>query len=87
MANNPLASERDCDPCQRAEKRPLSGLYQAGCIRCEARAIASGPEAHAREADPAPLQAVMRRVWPDVEEYRAGRSRVWEWLQRSQASR
>jgi hypothetical protein len=72
-----------CDPCQRAEAHPHSGLYQSGCIGCEARAIANGPEAHAREADPGPLQAAMRRVWSDDAKYRQGRTMVWEWLKRA----
>ena len=33
-----------CPSCQEAEKNPLSGLYQANCTSCNARAIAHGQE-------------------------------------------
>ena len=71
-----------CPACDRAEKNIRTGIFQAGCLPCEARAIALGPEAHAREADPSPLQAVMRRVFNDNEKYRCGRVLVWQWIQR-----
>jgi len=71
-----------CPACERAEKNIRTGIFQAHCMPCEARAIAVGPEAHAREADPGPLQSVMRRVWPDEEKYRRGRVLVWTWMQR-----
>ena len=36
----------ECPSCQAAEKNPLSGLYQANCDSCKARAIANGMEVY-----------------------------------------
>lgn len=33
-----------CHPCTRAEKNPLSGLQNANCPNCRARAFAHGQE-------------------------------------------
>jgi hypothetical protein len=71
-----------CEPCERAEADPMTGYQSASCLNCQARAIAQGPQAHAREADPSALQEVMRRIWPDREQYARGRSLVWAWIQR-----
>jgi hypothetical protein len=64
---------------------PTTGIYQGGCMNCEARAIAQGPEAKSREADPGAVQAVMRKVWPIEADYFKGRSLVWAWIKRLQA--
>lgn len=70
----------NCPACLRAESNPLSGIYQANCMRCTARQIAQGPEAKARERDPSALQAAMRRSWPDQADYQKGRALVWEFV-------
>jgi hypothetical protein len=49
---------------------------------CTARQIANGPEAKARERDPAALQQRMRRAWPDQSDYQKGRALVWEQIKR-----
>lgn len=56
----------DCPSCQEAEKNPLSGLYQANCTSCKARAIANGIEAY--EASKCgrvtpELRYALRKVW------------------------
>lgn len=33
-----------CDACTTALANPLSGLYRAGCLECEARALAQSPQ-------------------------------------------
>lgn len=71
-----------CPACDRAAMHPTTGHYTADCMSCEARAIAQGPEAYAREADPQALQALMRAVWVDVDAYKRGRVMVWNWLKK-----
>lgn len=71
-----------CPACTRAQHNPASGIYQSNCINCEARALAQSPEAHRRESDPSAIQAAMRKTWPNVEQYRYGRTLVWGWIQK-----
>ena len=77
----------DCEACTRAEADLTSGLYQSGCLSCEARVLVGSPagSAAAKAAaigEPGDLQALMRLLWPDVEKYRKGRALVWVWLKR-----
>jgi hypothetical protein len=74
-----------CPACDRAEVHPLTGIYQAGCQPCEARALAQGPAAHKRESDPGELQQAMRQAWPTEAEYRKGRALVWGWIKRMES--
>lgn len=74
-----------CPACVLAESNPSTGLTYSDCVSCQARALARSPEAHQRERDPAPLQHAMRRVWPDVDDYKRGRSMVWAWIKRKEA--
>lgn len=39
------AAHTPCPACERAESNPLTGIYQAGCMHCDARAIAQSPAA------------------------------------------
>lgn len=34
----------DCPACTRAAEHPRTGIYQAGCVHCAARALAQSPE-------------------------------------------
>ena len=54
-----------CTSCLVAEQQPDTGLYQAGCGECAARALAQSPEHH--------KAATVRRMVP---EYRAALARV-----------
>jgi hypothetical protein len=76
-----------CPACDRANVHPLTGIYQAGCLDCEARSLAQSPQAHSRAADPGALQAAMRLCWPEVEKYKRGRAAVWAWIQKLEAGR
>lgn len=76
-----------CPACIRAEHNPRTGIYQSGCANCDARALAQSPQAHQREADPSALQAAMRRLWKDEDEYRKGRSLVWDWIKRFESAK
>lgn len=72
-----------CPACEQAEEAPRTAdLYHSDCISCTARQIAHSPDAHARERDPDLLRAAMWAAWPDVEQYRRGRSLVWAWIKR-----
>jgi hypothetical protein len=71
-----------CQACERAEADPRTGHYTAGCLECQARALAQSPEAHRRAADPDALRAAMFRVWPEEATYRRGRASVWAWINR-----
>lgn len=75
-----------CEACAIAEANPQSGLIQAGCIGCDAREIAKGPEAARRDADPSDLQAAMRKCWKSENDYRRGRVLVWSWIQKLEAT-
>lgn len=75
-------SEHLCWGCQKFEATNLPGFIQADCMSCLARDIAMGPAAARREADPSELQAEIRRTWTNQEDYRKGRSLVWEWLKK-----
>ena len=77
----------DCEACTKAEADLTSGLYQSGCLSCEARSLAKSPAAHALERDPGELQALMRLLWPDVEKYRKGRALVWVWIKKFSSQR
>lgn len=74
-----------CPGCEEAETDPHSVIAYLGCMSCDARAIAKSDEAEAREAKPDDLQAVMRAVWPNVDDYKRGRPLVWRWVQRLEA--
>lgn len=75
----------DCPACDRAATNPVCGIYQSGCMPCTARDIANGPEAKARERDPAALQARLRKAWPEQSDYQKGRALVWEAIKRREA--
>lgn len=66
-----------CEACERAAANAQSGMYQVGCMACEARAIAQSPAAHKRDSDPSELQAAMRLIWKADADYRKGRALVW----------
>lgn len=68
--------------CERADQNPRVVIYQANCIRCDARSLAQSPQAKAREADPDALQASMRLLWPDDADFRKGRPLFWEWVEK-----
>jgi hypothetical protein len=67
-----------CPACTEAETDPHTVIKYMGCMQCDARSIAQSDEAKAREADPAALQALVRKVWPAEADYRKGRALVWE---------
>lgn len=69
-----------CEACTRAATHPRTGIYTARCMGCEARMLAQSPQAHSREADPAAIQEAMRKAWPNVDDYKRGRSLVWDWI-------
>ena len=72
----------NCPACERAEEHIHTGIYQSGCMQCEARALAQSPEANSRERDPDALRAALRRTWPKEDDYRRGRALTWAWIQR-----
>ncbi len=76
----------NCEDCERAERKPATGRFNANCLDCTARALAQSPAAKARESDPDTLRAVMRKAWPDEAEYRKGRLAVWLWMKRLEES-
>jgi len=72
-----------CPACERAQENPRTGLYQAKCISCEARAMAQSPGAFQREADHAELLiSDMRLLRPIESEYRELRRLTWDWIKR-----
>lgn len=83
-----------CPACTEAERNPWTcGSVRHDCLSCQAREIAKGPDAKARDRDPGLMADAMRQAWPDVVEYKRGRLEVWRWLkaievdkQRSQAA-
>jgi len=77
----------DCEACTKAEADLTSGLYQSGCLSCEARSLAKSAAAQALERDPGERQAALRNCWPDVEKYRKGRALVWVWIKRITAAK
>lgn len=73
----------NCPACERAEHVPTTGIFQANCLKCEARAVAQSPEAHKRESDGGEaVIAVMRKLWPLEADYRKGRALVWQFINR-----
>lgn len=73
----------DCPACAEAQRNPLTGMYQAGCKECSARALASSPShflaAQAGKILPTYRDA-LRAVFGD--EWKAGHARVKEWAGR-----
>ncbi len=67
----------ECAACTIAESNPQTGHQHAGCLGCEARALANDPVGHAWEARPDDLNAAMRKVWPEEERFRRGKVLVW----------
>lgn len=72
-----------CPACQEAERNPLTGMYQSGCLECSARALSHGPAyfdaARSDSMTPAyrdALQATFGENW------RAGHEAVKAWAQR-----
>jgi hypothetical protein len=76
-----------CPACRDAEADPETVIKYMGCMSCDARSVAQSPQAKARHADPSVLQALMRRVWPDRNDYAKGRTLTWEWIKRLEAER
>jgi hypothetical protein len=75
-----------CEACERAEHTPHTGIFQNGCMNCEARAIAQSPEAHKRDGDNCvAVYALMRRIWPIKADFQRGRSMVFAWVDRLKA--
>ena len=49
LAERPEPSEKPaepCDACERAVVKPDTGRFNAGCKRCEDRALAQAPKHH-----------------------------------------
>lgn len=68
-----------CESCERAKVNPNTGRFSAGCLGCEARALARSPAAlDAMQGHPQALQAAMRKVWPTQDGYRRGRIAVFQ---------
>lgn len=72
-----------CEACQRAQINPRTGMYQADCMECTARALANSPQffdaMKAEAMTPAyrdALQAAFGQDW------KAGHERVKHWAQR-----
>jgi hypothetical protein len=74
-----------CPACQEAEHNPHTGIYQHGCMPCQARALAQSDEARARLRAPSELVVAMRKTWVSEADYRRGRSMVWDWIKRLEA--
>lgn len=72
-----------CASCARAEKNPKTGRFTAGCLSCDGRALAQTQEAKdAMLGHPQALQAVLRRLYPSPDKYRAARVAAYEWIKR-----
>jgi hypothetical protein len=76
-----------CPACRDAEADPETVIKYMGCMSCDARSVAQSPQAKARHADPSVLQALMRRLVPDVDEYKRFRPLVWYWVKRLEEAR
>jgi hypothetical protein len=70
-----------CPGCTLAETDPTTPIKYAGCIGCDARALATTQAAKdAMQGHPQQLQAAMRKVWPSASQYREGRLAVHRWI-------
>ena len=72
-----------CEACDIAATHPKTGHYGAGCIDCQARAIAASNAAWkaAHAITNVDLQADIERVF-GIDGYAEGRRLVWAWMQR-----
>lgn len=72
-----------CKACETAQKNPRTGMFQAGCQECTARALASGipffESVRARQKLPAYQQALEQAFGDDWEQ---GHASVKEWAKR-----
>lgn len=78
-----------CSACASWRADHASGHYRAGCLDCQARALAYSPAAFtvSRGGDPSELRAAIARVFGDErEKYAAGRKLVAEWIDRIKAT-
>lgn len=76
-----------CEACAIAEQNPISGLYQADCMGCKVRAVASSPqwaEAEAMQQITPMYRTLMARTfegdWP------AAHERIKEWKRKLKES-
>jgi len=74
----------NCKACAEAEASPwLCGSYFSGCRGCQARAFAKSPDAKdALLGFPGALQAAMRKIAPEQEDYRQLRIETFKWIAR-----
>jgi hypothetical protein len=75
-----------CPACAIAETNYRTGHYQSGCVECQARALAQSPGmkramSHQGSED---NDAAMRKMWPELEQFRQGRIAVYKWWKRLQ---
>jgi hypothetical protein len=69
-----------------AETNPQTGRLTKGCLQCEARRLANSPiAARALAGEVQDLRAEIERIWK--EDYPAGRTAVWNWIERLKQSR
>jgi hypothetical protein len=75
-------SEPDCVACSNARTHRLSGIYQTGCMGCDARALSNSPifyvAARAQVLTPEYREA-LRKVFPSLPTAEA-HARVTEWV-------
>lgn len=76
-----------CEACQRAEAHPRTGMYQANCQECTARALANSPQyfdaMKAEAITPAYRDALQSAFGQD---WKAGHERVKHWARRIKES-
>lgn len=72
-----------CKACETAQKNPRTGMFQAGCPECSARALASGipffESGRASKILPAYRQALEKSFGDD---WQSGHAKVKEWAKR-----
>lgn len=67
----------DCYACIVAAKHPATTLRgPAGCLSCEARALAIAYGGMEREQ----IDPVLHMAWSDTKTFRQGRTLFWNWV-------